>query len=664
MAKHFIFCFLSLFATFISQAQLPTPAIVGYWESWNAKKLNLKDIDSRYNVIHVSFAELNPLKDYDVSYSAPLGYTEEVFKNEVAALQAEGKKVIISLGGQNDHVMLDSLAEKNAFVASMNAMVDYWGFDGIDIDLEGSSLNFDNINVQSPGDQRQQLMITAIKEIMHNHWTTHNKKLILTMAPETIYVQGALSKWAGKYKGAYLPIIEALRDSIDMLNVQLYNSGSMYSLDGQAGGEFTQGNADFVLAMTEAVITGFTATSDIGDYSGFDASKIGVALPGCHSSDAVPHKELEQAIKYLMGKGPQPGQYKLKKEGGFPEIKGMMTWSINSDRGCDPSYGFVDTWGKLFTDSSYIEISNVEDIYEQEEDGKKIAVNLFKNKFKSKLDTGKWTLNNLPDGVVIDSLLLVNDSVVHVLLKGSSAVKYDAAKWNVKVTVDSSEFTKYTLPLSRGNGVVLKKTRTVIPGLLQGEDLFAKKSAYVRDLFDGEGKMIRYNKGYSSDYEIDVTKTGNYDFEFRAASASGSHSIQLAVDGESKGSHTFSTSSGWTVMETVQFNAISLDSGHHVLQVKMKSGWLHWDWMDFEEASPDTTNGMNESENLTEIYLFPNPTTGVFQSNEHLVNAKLWSFDGQLIRQWNHASLFNVSGVARGTYLITADGYQGKIVIK
>ena len=88
---------------------------------------------------------------------------------------------------------MDSIAEKNAFVASMNAIVDNYGFDGIDIDLEGNSLQFDSINIQNPGDARQQLMITAIQEIMANHRTTHGKKLLLTMAPETVYVQGALS---------------------------------------------------------------------------------------------------------------------------------------------------------------------------------------------------------------------------------------------------------------------------------------------------------------------------------------------------------------------------------------------------------------------------------------------------------------------------------------
>ena len=153
--------------------------------------------------------------------------------------------------------MLDSLAEKDVFVSSVNEIIDEWGLDGLDIDLEGSSLKFTDIHVQNIGDIRIQYMIDGIKEIMNNHYLKHGKKLLLTMAPETAYVQGGLSEWTvnNAHGGAYLPIIEALRDSIDMLNVQLYNSGSQYGLDGLI---YSQGSANWVLAMTEAVIQGFT----------------------------------------------------------------------------------------------------------------------------------------------------------------------------------------------------------------------------------------------------------------------------------------------------------------------------------------------------------------------------------------------------------------------
>lgn len=649
--------------SFYSNAQLPTPAIVGYWESWNGGKfVNLKDIDDRYNVIHIAFAALKSGNDYQLTYTPPGSYNETDFKSEVADLQAQGKKVIISIGGQNDHVMLDSEIERDEFVTSMNAIIDYWGFDGFDIDLEGSSLNFSNINIQTIGDIRQQYLIDAIKKIMENHYAKHGKKLLLTMAPETIYVQGALSQWAGPYRGAYLPMIEALKDSIDMLNVQLYNSGSMYGLDGQAGGEFRQGNADFVIAMTEAVIKGYAGTGTIGNYSGIDASKVGVALPGCHSIDAVPAKELQAAMKYLLGKGPQPGNYKLKTTGGFPNLKGMMTWSINSDKNCDPSYGFVDTYSKIFTDSSYIEIENGTDIYEQSETGGIIKVNLFKDSYAAQLDTNNWTVSNLPSGVSVDSIIRVNDSTAHIVLKGNSPLDYTSAIWNIKVEAASSEFVKSTLSLSRGNGVIFKKNRTKIPGTLQAEDFSAYKNAYIVKHFNNEdGLMLRYNETYSADFEIDVVKTAEYDFDFRVASAPGTFSTIIKIDGTTKSTQQIPSSTSWKTWEIKSYK-MKLDSGHHVLTLYMNAGWMNIDWIEFKEAEPNTGTSFVETK---KVMLYPNPAHDVVYSNSPLNNAIIYSLDGQVIKKWSTStSTFNLSEVAAGSYFLSSDEVKTKIILQ
>lgn len=648
--------------SFYSNAQLPTPAIVGYWESWNGSKfVDLKDVDDRYNVIHVSFAEETNGKDYIQSYTPPNSYTEAEFKSEMAALQAQGKKVIISIGGQNGHVMLDSIAERDGFISSINDMIDYWNFDGLDIDLEGSSLNFTGINIQSPGDVRQLYLIDGIKKIMENYHAKHGKKMLLTMAPETIYIQGALSPWAGAYRGAYLPLIESLKDSIDMLNVQLYNSGTMYGLDGQSGGEFVQGTADFVVAMTEAVIKGFTATGTIGTYTGIDESKVGVALPGCHSSDAVPHKELQQAMAYLMGDGPKPGKYELKTAGGFPNLKGMMTWSINSDRSCDPSYGFVDTYSKIFTDSSYIEINNNGDIYEQNESGKIIEINLFKDTFSLQLDTSKWTVENLPSGVYIDTVLRVSDSIAHLVLGGNSTAEYPSAIWNVKVTADASQFKKSTLNLDRGTGVIFKKKRTKIPGVLQCENFSAFKSAYTANLFNGEaGLMLRFNKAYSADFEIDVDSTADYEVDFRIAIAPGSHATVLKVDGGINSSQNMSSTTSWKTWEIKTFTT-KLDSGHHVLTIYMSSGWANIDWLEFREATTNSSVKLSVAKKTT---LYPNPSTGIFNSSQLLNNVRVYSFEGQLLQQWNSSTQFDLSHFSSGSYLLIADGFKTIVVVK
>lgn len=114
----------------------------------------------------------------------------------------------------------------------MTAIINTYGFDGIDIDIEnGNSILISGGTIASPSGIAQVNLIDAIKQIMANYRTSHSQKLLLTMAPETAYVQGGQSAF-GNIWGGYLPIINGLRDSIDLLQVQLYNSGSMYGIDG------------------------------------------------------------------------------------------------------------------------------------------------------------------------------------------------------------------------------------------------------------------------------------------------------------------------------------------------------------------------------------------------------------------------------------------------
>ncbi|MBK7382020.1 MAG: hypothetical protein IPI81_01605 [Flavobacteriales bacterium] len=83
-----------------------------------------------------------------------------------------------------------------------------------------------------------------------------------------------IAQVAGGIWGAYLPLIHALRDRIDILQVQLYNSGSMYGID---GGIYAQGTADFIVSQVEAVIQGF-ATSG-GNFIGLEPQHVAVGLP-------------------------------------------------------------------------------------------------------------------------------------------------------------------------------------------------------------------------------------------------------------------------------------------------------------------------------------------------------------------------------------------------
>jgi chitinase len=123
----------------------------------------------------------------------------------------------------------------------------------------------------------------------------------------------------------------------------------VYGID---GGIYAQGTADFIVAMTEAMIQGFSTAG--GMFAGFPEEKIVVGLPACPSaagggfcSPAV----VAAAVDYLHGNGNAPGIYTLVHAQGYPQLGGMMTWSINWDAvaTCNASaYEYASNYEHLF----------------------------------------------------------------------------------------------------------------------------------------------------------------------------------------------------------------------------------------------------------------------------------------------------------------------------
>ncbi len=338
------FTFLSAFCLFVN-LHAQGPDLVGYWHNWNdanAPYLELSQVDPRYTVIEVSFAVPAVGSTYDMVFS-PAETAPATFIADVAALQAQGKKVLISIGGANATVHLDSDPERDQFVSSLLGILDTYGFNGIDIDLEGASVAISGGTIANPTDARVIRLIDAVNSIADQYEATHGVPMMLTMAPETAYVQGGMSAYGGIW-GAYLPIIDALRNRLDILQVQLYNSGSMYGID---GGIYTQGTTDFIVSQTEALLQGFQTNG--GFFAPLPPEKVAIGLPACplaagggYVSPAV----LEQAVDYLRSTGPQPGNY--QRMATYPTLRGLMTWSINWD--AVGSCAAADEYAQAFED--------------------------------------------------------------------------------------------------------------------------------------------------------------------------------------------------------------------------------------------------------------------------------------------------------------------------
>lgn len=326
-----------------SKAQLPDKVCVGYWENWGS--IQIADIPDVYNVVCLAFWEadkdLNPYNNTvnDLEFT-PVVATGGAFviRTQISEGQDDGKVYLMSIGGANGSFILNNTTDKNTFVDKTKLIIQQYGMDGIDLDFEQSMYvcNTGSHSFGSPA-QHLQYLIDGIREIMSWYQSTYSKKMILTMAPEIKYTIGALSPWGETCDGAWLPVIQELSDELDLLMVQLYNAGSIYGTPPSAwstGPAYAAGTPDFIIAGTEALIEGFESQNDAlpGDYLGLPASKIAVAVPSCSAaawSGSYSTSTIEGAINYLTGKGPKPGTRTLTKS--YPDLRGIMTWSINKD---------------------------------------------------------------------------------------------------------------------------------------------------------------------------------------------------------------------------------------------------------------------------------------------------------------------------------------------
>ncbi|GHF83136.1 chitinase [Streptomyces filamentosus] len=324
-------------------AELPARALVGYLHASFANGsgyTRMADVPDSWDVINLAFGEPTSVTSGDIRFKlcpvaeCPTVESEADFKAAIKAKQAAGKKVLISIGGQNGQVQLATTAARDTFVSSVSKIIDEYGLDGLDIDFEGHSLSLQtgDTDFRSPTSPVIVNLIQAVKTLK----AKYGAKFVLTMAPETFFVQLGYQyygsgPWGGQdpRAGAYLPVIHALRDDLTLLHVQDYNSGSIMGLDNQY---HSMGGADFHIAMTDMLLTGFPVAGNTERFfPGLRPDQVAIGLPAStqagngHTSPTEVNKALD-----CLTKKTNCGSYQT--HGTWSSLRGLMTWSINWDR--------------------------------------------------------------------------------------------------------------------------------------------------------------------------------------------------------------------------------------------------------------------------------------------------------------------------------------------
>ena len=276
---------------------LPAHVLTGYWQNFNngATVQKISDVPAAYDLIAVAFADADSSRPgaitFNLDSSGLGGYTVAQFKADIAAKQAAGKKVILSVGGQNGTISVADPTAASNFASSALSVLREYGFDGIDIDLENS------VNSQYMGQALRSLQ------------SQFGSGLVITMAPQTIDMQSTSFE--------YFKLALAIKDILTIVNVQYYNSGSMNGCDGQV---YSQGSVDFITAQACIMLQG-----------GLRPDQVGLGLPASSQaagSGYVSPTVVNNALDCLT-KGTGCGNYRPSSP--WPSLRGAMTWSTNWD---------------------------------------------------------------------------------------------------------------------------------------------------------------------------------------------------------------------------------------------------------------------------------------------------------------------------------------------
>ncbi|HEV2343772.1 MAG TPA: glycosyl hydrolase family 18 protein [Actinocrinis sp.] len=273
--------------------------LTGYWQDFSngATVQRLTDVNSQYDIVAVAFANATTTPGQisfavDSGLSTALGgYTDAQFKADIATMHSRGKKVIVSVGGQNGTISVSDSTSASNFASSAYSILKNYGFDGVDIDLENG------VNA------------TYMSQALHSLASMYGAGFVLTMAPQTIDMQST--------GGDYFQLALNTKDILTIVNMQYYNSGSMLGCDGQV---YSEGTENFLTALACIQLQG-----------GLNASQVGLGVPASTSAagGGFVSPSVVNAALDCLANGSNCGTFKPPAT--WPGIGGAMTWSTNWD---------------------------------------------------------------------------------------------------------------------------------------------------------------------------------------------------------------------------------------------------------------------------------------------------------------------------------------------
>ncbi|WP_407313018.1 carbohydrate-binding protein [Pseudomonas sp. nanlin1] len=334
----------------LSQKQI----LMGFWHNWRPGpggghgdgyqggtfySMPLEEVPEQYNVVAVAF-----MKGAGIPTFQPDGYSDAEFRRQVGVLNSQGRAVLISLGGADAHIELGP-DDGPALAKEIARLVEVYGFDGLDIDLEQAAID---------AGANKTVIPEALKLVRH-YYESRGQHFFISMAPEFPYLMNG---------GKYIDYIRNLDGYYDLIAPQYYNQGGdgiwVPEADDGKGRWVAQNDdeykEDFLFYLTKALVSDNLALGlDSRKRKNPKTAGTAVYIPAHKFAIGLPTNNDAAATGYVIDPTAVYNAFARLKAADLP-IKGLMTWSANWDNGTPKNsttpYGweFINRYGPLIHD--------------------------------------------------------------------------------------------------------------------------------------------------------------------------------------------------------------------------------------------------------------------------------------------------------------------------
>jgi len=327
--------------------------LIGYLPGWKTPPSAMALSNAGYTHIIIAFGVFSTKKPGEI-----VPAFEKISQEYIKLLQYFGIKVLLSVGGPSTnihrssvnfhqvlHLAASPVSFQRAFIKSLESLVNKYGFDGFDFDIEKGIHVAGSIS-KPTGDIDS--LATIINEIhsRHPNW-------LLSLAPQVNNISASPS--FNKEWGTYAALIMKTHVSLSWVGIQLYDTGCAFGIDKRCYEPKATNSPDFSVAMATDVLVDWPSKTNTGDVTSFqpyvsylNPSQVvlGYSIPDATGVNGdppvVPFATIKRAIQCLRtavaGNNSCDNYIPPQK---YQNIGGVFGWDVTFDQ--DNSFKFAAT---------------------------------------------------------------------------------------------------------------------------------------------------------------------------------------------------------------------------------------------------------------------------------------------------------------------------------